>query len=130
LLLNLVDKAKIEIHLHWQLYIRLYTLVVNKANIERNEVGTTRIETVRIVLELPLIASHHEKTRVDALSGGYLFFGTRVALDQKQVIPVVCAGINGRRGAELAISDDRYTGEQRHDESCKIYSDAIQKTKI
>jgi hypothetical protein len=108
LLLNLVDKAKIEICLHGQVYV----LVANNAKEKRNEVSTTRLVTVRIVLELPLMASYHENTRFDVLAGGYLFFGARVALNHKQVIPAIRAGIDGRRDGELAVGDDRYTSER------------------
>jgi hypothetical protein len=61
------------------------------------------------------MASHHEWARFDALAIEYIF-GARVAFDHEQVVTVGSAGVDHiRRGgnAQLAVSDDRYTGERR-----------------
>jgi hypothetical protein len=61
------------------------------------------------------MASDHEWARPDVLAIWYLF-GFRVAFDHEQVVATGCASVDHvRRGgnAELAVCDDRYTGERR-----------------
>jgi hypothetical protein len=102
-ILDLVDESKLELHLHSFFHIVIVNIT---EKVERDEVSTSHVVTIRIELDLPLMASYHERPRSDLLFVGHLLYGTRVVFDHKQVVPAVRADIDSRCGAVLSVSDD------------------------
>lgn len=58
-----------------------------------------------VVVDAPMLAADDERERPEE------FVGARVAINDKQVVPSVCAGIDdgGGRAEELAAGVDRFT---------------------
>jgi hypothetical protein len=92
LLLNLANKAKLELHLH---NLFNFVFLIAKENIERNVFNTTQVDTVGIVPDAPFMTSYHERPSPDAHAVRHLLYGTSVVFYHKQVIPAVRVGVNG-----------------------------------
>jgi hypothetical protein len=102
-ILDLVNETKLEHHLHSLFHI---VIVVITAKVQRDEVSTSRVVTIRIEPDLPLMASYHERPRSDYLFVGHLLYDMRVVFHHKQVVPAVRVDVDSRCGAVLSVGDD------------------------